>query len=302
MDNFVKNLKCEYSEKITALLNKKTSFAISGITNCAKLIILSQLLLKNKKKIIFVVETEQKALKFQNDFKNFFNKETDIFPYQDGSIYDTNTKNLYKYSKQIKILENQNDIIIVPQKSLFEKFPDKQFFKENNINIKINDEIDTKELAEKLVHLGYKRKTLVADIGEFSIRGDVIDIFPLNENPYRIELWGDCVTDIRIFDNSTQRSISKTDEAIVQPIYKFVLNKDEDYFEGIEYYEVEYNNDLATLPRLINKDYIFVFDDYTQFKSRYEQIDENLEKQYEENIKSEITEPLKIKKHHSIFE
>ena len=64
MINLVKNLKCEYLEKITALLNKKNSFAISGVTNCAKLILLSQLLEKNNKKLIFVVDTEQNALKF----------------------------------------------------------------------------------------------------------------------------------------------------------------------------------------------------------------------------------------------
>ena len=302
MRKFIKNLKCEYSEKITALLQKRVSFALSGITNCTKLIILSQLLLKNKKKIIFVTETEQNALKFQNDLKNLFEEEAEIFPYQDGSIYDTNSKNLYKYARQIQILQNPNNIVIVPQKALFEKFPDEVFFKEHNINIKINDDIDVQELARKLVNLGYKRKTLVADVGEYSIRGDVIDVFPLSENPYRIELWGDTVTDIRIFDNTNQRSIIKAKEAIIQPIYKFVLPENEDYFEGIEYYEQNYNADLAVLPRLISKDFIFVFDDYTQFKSRYEQIDENLEKQYEENIKSELTKELKTKNHLSLKE
>ena len=302
MRDFVKNLKCEYSEKINALLQKRVSFALSGITNCAKLLLLAQLRLKNKKKIIFVTETEQSALKFQNDLKNLFEEEVEIFPYQDGSIYDTNTKNLYKYARQIQILQNPNDIVIVPQKALFEKFPDEIFFKEHNIKIKIDEEIDVQNFARKLVMLGYKRKTLVADVGEFSIRGDVIDVFPLSEHPYRIELWGDTVTDIRIFDNTNQRSIIKAKEAIIQPVYKFVLPENEDYFEGIEYYEQNYNPDLAILPRLISKDFIFIFDDYTQFKSRYEQMDENLEKQYDENIKSELTKELKNKNHLSLKE
>ncbi len=302
MRNFVKNLKCEYSEKITALLQKKVSFAVSGITNCAKLILLAQLLLKNKKKVIFVTETEQSALKFQNDLKNLFEEEAEIFPYQDGSIYDTNSKNLYKYARQIQILENPNNIVIIPQKALFEKFPDKVFFKEHNIKIKVDEDIDVQEFARKLVKLGYKRKTLVADVGEFSIRGDVIDVFPLSEHPYRIELWGDTVTDIRIFDNTNQRSIVKAKEAVIQPVYKFVLDENQDYFEGIEYYEQNYNTDLAILPRLISKDFIFVFDDYTQFKSRYEQMSENLDKQYEENLKNELTQVLKTKNHHTLKE
>ncbi len=135
MQEFIKNLKCEYSEKITALIKKHTSFAISGITNCAKIIILAQLLIKNEQKIIFVVESEQSALKFQNDLKNLFDKNAVIFPYQDGSIYDANLKNLYKYSKQTEILQskNENNIIIVPQKALFEKFANISFFQKNNI-------------------------------------------------------------------------------------------------------------------------------------------------------------------------
>ena len=85
MQDFIKKLNCEYSEKITALLNKRNSFAVSGITNCAKLLILAQLAIKNAKKLVFVVETEQIALKFHNDLAKLFNIDAVIFPYQDGS-------------------------------------------------------------------------------------------------------------------------------------------------------------------------------------------------------------------------
>ena len=226
MNDFFKNISFKYSDKITAILNKKVSFALSGVTNCSKLVFLAQLLLKNKKKFIFITETEQNALKFQNDLKHLFDINAVIFPYQDGSIYDSNSKNLYKYAKQIQIILNAREYsaIIIPRKALIEKFPDMEFFKENSITFKVNDEIDIDELAKNLVKMGYKRKTLVADMGEFSIRGDIIDIFPLNDNPYRLELWGDTISDIRIFNNSTQKSINKTDTAIIQPIYKFILN------------------------------------------------------------------------------
>ncbi len=324
MQEYIKNLKCKYSEEIAALLKKCISFAMSGITNCSKLFILADFLLKNNKKLVYVVETEQTALKYCNDLKKMFNIDAIIFPYQDGSIYDTNSKNLYKYAKQINILNSalSNEILIVPQKALFEKFPDKNFFEINTLNIKVDDDINIEEIALKLVKMGYKRKTLVADIGEFSIRGDIIDIYPLSENPYRLELWGDTVTDIRIFDASNQRSISKQKDINIQPIYKFILNnesykkiekiidcneenqleileqiKNENYFEGIEYYESYFNNDLKVISQLTDSDFIFVFDDYTQFKSKYEQTDENLNKQYEENIKTKLTLPLKNKNH-----
>ena len=117
MRKFIQNFKTEYTEKIAALLKKNKSFTVSGITNCAKLTILAQLLIANDKKILFTTETEQSALKFKNDLKKLFDINADIFPYQDGSIYDTNPKNLYKYTKQINILLNNSKIIIVPQKA-----------------------------------------------------------------------------------------------------------------------------------------------------------------------------------------
>ena len=157
MQKFIQNLKCEYSEKITALLKKRVSFAVSGVTNSAKLVILAQMILKNAKKLVLVVESEQNALKFQNDLKNLFSKPSVIFPFQDGCIYDTNSKNLYKYAQQVKILQNasENDIIIIPQKALFEKFPDNSFFDEHNINIKLNEDINVEELARSLVKIGF---------------------------------------------------------------------------------------------------------------------------------------------------
>ena len=215
MQNFIKNLKCEYCEKVRALIKKNTSFALSGITNCSKLFLLGQFLNFTSKNIIVITETEQSALKYQNDLRILFDIEAEVFPYQDGSLYDNNSKNLYKYAKQVNILRKASDykIIIVPVKAMFEKFPDKDFYEKNKITVNINEDIDAEEFSKNLVKMGYKRKTLVADAGEFSIRGDIIDVFPLSEKPYRIELWGDTVTDIRIFDNLNQKSISKVQTA-----------------------------------------------------------------------------------------
>ena len=327
MQELLKNINCEYIEKVHALFKKKTSFVMSGLTNCSKLFLLQQFLNLQDKNILFITDTEQNALKYQNDLKNLFEFEPVIFPYQDGSIYDTNSKNLYKYARQIHILRNAQKykVIIVPIKALFEKFPDSQFFEENKISINVDDDIDTEELALKLVELGYKRKTLVADVGEFSIRGDIIDVFPLSEKPYRIELWGDTVTDIRIFDNLNQRSIEKVQNVEILPVYKFILNenshkklkkddsdnyleiiealKNKDYFEGIEYYESCFNSDIEIITRILDsKDFITVFDDYTQLKSKYEVMSDSLEKQYFENLQTKMTLPLDNLNHKNLSE
>lgn len=276
-------------EKITAFLKKNNSFMVSGLTSFLRLFLLADI--SRQKRTVFVTNTEQNALKYKHDLEKFFNIESQIFPYQDISIYDGVAPNLYKYAQQVEILKNLEKIplLIVPVKAMLEKFPETSFYEKNAINIKLDDEIDTSQIAQKLVSLGYKRVTMVSDIGEFSLRGDIIDVFSLNKYAARIELWGDTVTDIRYFDNKTQRSVKKIKETTILPVYKFLLDEDnaetfkneltqaavtmdsgenvdivrenlqetlekidtEKYFDGIDYFQSYLNKKMKSLPQLL---------------------------------------------------
>ena len=293
MNNILTNIKSKQLlnfEKISAFLKKNNSFLINGLTSFLRLLLLGYI--SQEKPIIFVTNTEQSALKYKHDLEKLFKADAVIFPYQDISLYDGVSPNLYKYAQQVEIIQNIENypLLIVPVKALPELFPDKEFYKSNSINIKIDDEIDTTKIAQKLVNLGYKRVTMVSDIGEFSIRGDIIDVFSLNKYAARIELWGDTVTDIRYFDNKTQRSVKKAKETTILPIHKFILTEEnkkslkdqitksvattdceentdilkemlsetiekidtEGYFEGIDYFQCCLNKDLKSLPELLN--------------------------------------------------
>lgn len=94
-------------------------------------------------------------------------------------------------------------------------------------------------LAEKLVAFGYEKSYQVESPGQFSVRGGIIDIFDLTEeNPYRIELWGDEVESIRSFDILSQRSIEKLESISVFPATEFVLD-DAGIREGLKKLEAE---------------------------------------------------------------
>lgn len=205
------------------LLTSK-SFVITGLTSFLRLLLVQKIGEISNQKILFVVASEQNALKYQNDLKTAFDIDAEVLPYQNVSLYESVSPNLYDYAKQIEILNSDAKVIIAPVKALLEKFPDREFFEQNSIKLKVGDEIDIKSLSQKLVDLGYKRSTMVSDISEFSVRGDIIDVFSLGEHPVRIELWGDEIVDLRYFDNETQKSVGKVSEVTILPIYKFVLN------------------------------------------------------------------------------
>ena len=285
-------------------VKKSRSFAVTGLTSLLRLLLVKNARDYSKKKILLITSTEQNALKFQNDFKRAFDINASLIPFQNISMYEGITPNLYEYAEQIKILREKPELVICPVKTLLEKFPDNEFFEQNSLKINVGDEINLKELSQKLVNLGYKRATMVSDVGEFSIRGDIADVFSLDDNPVRIELWGDEVVDIRYFNNETQKSIEKIKNAEILPVYKFILTddspkfneEDDGYFEGIEVYQNYFNDNLIGVLDYF-KDYIIVFDETSEIYSKYEFVADNLEKQLEENLKLELIKPLKGKNH-----
>lgn len=303
------NLNCKKFDKLKALVQKGKSFSVSGVTSLFRLILINKIKEFSNKKVLFITSNEQNALKLKSDYVKFFGQNPDFIPFQSVSMYETINSNKYEYAKQIQSLRNKSDIVFAPVKLILEKFPNEDFFSLNEINIKVNDTINISDLALKLVKIGYKRSVMVSDIGEFSVRGDIIDIFSLNENPYRIELWGDDIVEIREFNNETQKSVSKIDSCNILPIYKFIssdkvkmpselLNnvQEDSYFEGIEVYQNYFNDNLVDIFEYFN-DYIVIFDETSEIYSKYKFLGENYENQYAENLKLALNYEIKNKNH-----
>ena len=297
---------CELEEYIRS----SGSFCITGLTAFLRLLSLKKIHDTSKKKILFITSTEQSALRYQADLESLFGLNSEIFPFQNASVYDGVNVNRYDYAKQISILNSQPDIIISPVKSLLEKFPSKEFFKNNRLSLKIGDEITQKEMLEILIKFGFKRSTMVNDISEFSIRGDITDIYPLDDNPVRIEFWGDEIVDIRYFDRETQRSVNKIKSIDIYPMYKFVIEgtpenfpkelteqlSEEKYFEGVEVYQSYFNDELSSVFDYL-KEYIIIFDEKSEIYTKYQFLDDTYEGQYSENLKTQLIYELKDKNH-----
>jgi len=294
-------------------VKKEQSFAVTGLTSILRIFLLSKIKSCSKKKILFITSTEQNALKYQSALLSDLGIKSEILPFQNISMYETISPNLYDYARQIGVLTEKPDVVICPVKSLLEKFPNRDFYKKNSLTVKIGDTLDLKDLSQKLVNLGYKKSTMVNDISEFSIRGDIADVFSLDENPVRIELWGDEVVDIRYFNNETQKSIQKVKEVKILPIYKFIIagqeelirelqSNDEDeipeesYFEGVEVYQNYFNKNLVSILDYF-EEYTIVFDETSEIYSKYEFVDENFEKQLEENLKLGLIKNIEGRNH-----
>lgn len=289
-------------------IRKEKSFTLTGLTTFSRLLLLDYICKLSDKKVLFVTSTEQSALKYSADLERLFERSAETLPYQNISPYEVVVGNLYDYAKQIDTLETRPNLVFTPVKTLLEKFPSEKFFEENSFSLKIGDSISQTDLLNRLIKLGYKRSTMVSDIGEFSIRGDIADIYSLEENPIRLEFWGDEIVDIRFFNNETQKSIKKITEPVyIRPLYKFVLPdnppnefpkelkeqfENEGYFEGINVYQSYFNSDLVNILDYF-KDYIIVFDEYAEVSAKYQQIDDNFINSYNEALKTNQIYALK---------
>lgn len=298
-------------QELESFIKLSKSFCVTGLTSFLRMLVIKKILSCSKKKVLILTSTEQTALKYQNDLSEFFGLNPDIFPYQSSSVYEPVDSNTYDYAKQVNILMSQPDLVIMPVKSLLEKFPKKDFYKKNKLSLKIGDEITRQEMLKTLTDLGYKRSTMVSDIAEFSIRGDITDVYSPDDNPVRIEFWGDEIVDIRSFDRETQRSVEKLKSVDILPVHKFLLPEnppkdfpkelseqlqEEHYFEGIEVYQSYFNDNLVSVLDYF-EDYIIVFDEKSEIYTKYEYIDDNYEIQYNENLKTQLIYELKTKNH-----
>lgn len=301
----------------------KNNLVLSGLNSPFDLFLVDKIR-REKKKVLYITLDEQTSLKAQKNIETLLNIETKIFPSQEINLYSDLDKNYYIYQEQINILLSKPDIVFAPVKSLFERFSDISFYENNSITLKKGASIDYSSIAKKLSDFGYKRTTSVCDIGEFALRGDVLDIYTLDNNPVRIEFFADEIEDIRYFNPGNQKSFEHINEIKIVPLYKFILNEelknnfkneinkktDENdefkikiknelieqideigYFEGIEYYlsylGVNSNSFLDFF-----KDYIIIFKESSAIYSKYQNLDESYLQNYLDGLSANFKLPL----------
>ena len=297
-------------------VKKQKSFTLTGLTTFCRLLLVNYIKKLSGKKILFITSSEQSALRYSSDLERIFGIQALTLPYQNISPYEVVAENIYDYQKQVSVLLTKPDVVIAPAKVLMEKFPQENFFKKNSLCLKIGDNISQSALLKQLTKFGYKRSTMVSDIGEFSIRGDIADIYSLDENPVRIEFWGDEIVDIRFFNNETQKSVEKIQSICIRPIYKFVVPdkspvdlpqelaeklQNEGYFEGINVYQSYFNSELVSIFDYFN-DYILIFDELAELSAKLQQIEDSFINAYQEGLKNGLLLPLRETNHFSTQE
>lgn len=122
------------------------------------------------------------------------------------------------------IAQNELGIYVMPVAALRKYLPTPETWRNYQLHWQIGDELDLATLPTQLVLMGYQRESMIAKPGEFSIRGSIIDIYPLHaEYPVRVELFDVEIDSMRYFDVETQRSLGNVDHVLVSPTSELVF-------------------------------------------------------------------------------
>ena len=190
--------------------NKSVTY---GLTNELIAFYVANLFKEKNTNIILVTSNLYEGNKLYNSIKNRI-KDVEMFP-MDEFI----TSKVIAMSPEFQLgrlnvldkLKNKKLVIVTNLMGYLKYLPNKNV--NNEINLEIDKSINRDELINKLNEFGYKRESIVTTSGEYSIRGFIIDVFPINEiHPIRIEFFGNIIESIRYFDENTQRTIDDIKE------------------------------------------------------------------------------------------
>lgn len=220
----------EFEDLNAALPGLKGVIQVSGCIDAAKPHMIYGINNGSGNRII-VTFHEQRAKELCEEYR-FFDKRTAYYPAKDILFYQSDIRGNVLTSERINALklmaEEKACTIITTFDGLMNPMPGPDQFIHAVTKIAVGDSLELSHLAQHLAELGYEKNYQAQTMGEFSVRGGIVDIFPLTEdNPYRIELWGDEVDSIRSFDPESQRSIENLNEVHIYPACELVLTKEE---------------------------------------------------------------------------
>lgn len=182
-----------------------------------------------QKQILLITYDEVRARRLYEDMKNLGNKDVMYFPKREVLFYDIDAFSYERSNQRLNVIsnlmENKNLTVIASLESLLDKILKEEIFQKHTQFINLDSLIDLEKLILSFIELGYERVSMIEGIGQFSVRGGIIDFFPPNnENPYRIELFDEAIDSIRVFDLLTQRTLENINNVFIPPVKEILID------------------------------------------------------------------------------
>ena len=212
------------SQIITKLQQEQNHFQISNLVGSSLSFILSETFKKADKPYLLIFNDKEEAAYYLNDLEQLLGDKNVLFypssykrPYQ---IEETDNANVLLRSEVLNRINSRKKppVIVTYPGALFEKVVTKKELDKNTLKVTVGENLSLDFVNELLFEYKFKRVDFVTEPGEFSVRGGIVDVFSFsNDEPYRIEFFGDEIDSIRSFDVETQLSKEKLNKVSIIP-------------------------------------------------------------------------------------
>ncbi|RKX30814.1 MAG: transcription-repair coupling factor [Candidatus Zixiibacteriota bacterium] len=300
---------------------------ISGLAGSSPAMLIAGLGAEIARPIIVITSSPEEADDLYDDLMFLMDEESiNHFPSLQAPPYEFRAPSAETIGRRLSAISalkrNKAGIVVAPIAAILEPTISPGDYETGSLVLQVGDEADIYSLSDKLVGMGFNRVNLVEEIGDFAVRGGLIDFFsPGFEHPVRVEFFGDEVETIRQFDVATQRTTKKLEKVELLPRREVSIRQEtiEDYIEkmpeddgdlvrarylndpelpGLEWLATSFGMDRGCLLDFISTDPIFFLKGAGSIKVEIEEIFKDARKRYT-RIKDRMEKPPDVEKYYS---
>ena len=202
---------------------------VAGLSGSSRALFISSVYKKTNKSIMVVTYNLLQAQKLYEDLTSFLSEdEVLLYPANELIAAELSISSPELRAQRIEALnywaEGHKGIVVVPMGGFRKQLPPKQLWQSYQLSFSVGEEMDLQDAMNKLILMGYTRSDMVSAPGEFSLRGGIVDIYPLTESkPIRIELFDTEIDSIRTFSIEDQKSLGKISSVSIGPATELLL-------------------------------------------------------------------------------
>lgn len=252
------------SERLVALqhaIQNQDLLLIEELWNTPKALIAALAQQVTGKHVLILTGASQEEIRLFHDFALFSDRPVIDFPSWETlpseSIPPSPDIVGERYQVLKKLLESSEPhIILTSLQACLQKLITPSVFQNLSLSLKAGQSPSFEHLIQQLISMGYQRRPVASDKGEFAVRGGIIDIFPVSSpDPYRLEFWGDDLESLRIYDPVGQKSIRPIEQIEISP--------------GVELELLNQQSLQASIFDYLGPQTLVIFDDLLALEDRY---------------------------------
>jgi len=220
----------DYKKAISSLKQKITPVLITGVIDVQQTHMMYAIGAHTNRPLLVITHSESRAKEIQADL-SFFQEDTVYYPAKDILFYsaDVRSKDILKQRASLfhRLYQGKQPPIVLSAESLLDALIPQKVLHSFILELKEGQVIEPNTIIEQLLFMGYERTEQIEAIGQFSVRGGILDIFsPTMEQGLRLEFWDNEIDSIRLMEVDTQRSIQKMDVPVqIFPVAELLFNE-----------------------------------------------------------------------------